>query len=145
MAQRATAPTPQRARPLIGIIEDDVALQQLLHEVLLADGYQTVGWDRGDGAFEFLRMVQPDLILLDLWLEHPDAGSMVLGLLMVDPATRHIPVIVCSAHQQLLRAQATHLHAQGYVLLEKPCAMEDLLAQVRAPLGGSDVRQVGAG
>jgi len=113
--------------------------------VLLAAGYQTVGWDRGDGAFEFLRMVQPDVVILDLWLEHPDAGSMVLGLLTVDPATQDIPIIVCSAHQQLLRAQATQVQAQGYVLLEKPYAMEDLLAQVRAVLGGSDPRQVGAG
>jgi CheY-like chemotaxis protein len=144
MSETATGPTPP-TRPLICIIEDDAALQQLLHEVLLAEGYQTVGWDRGDGAFEFLRMVQPDVVILDLWLEHPDAGSMVLGLLTVDPATQHIPIIVCSAHQQLLRAQATQLHAQGYVLLEKPYAMEDLLAQVRAVLGGSDARQVGAG
>ncbi len=144
MAQRETAPTPQRARPLICIIEDDAPLQQLLHEVLLEDGYQTVGWDRGDGAFEFLRMVQPDLVLLDLWLEHPDAGRMVLGLLRVDPATQHIPVIVCSAHRQLLRAQASYVPAQGYVLLEKPFAMEELLAHIRAVLGGSDARQVGA-
>ncbi len=143
MVQAETAPTPPR--PLICIIEDDAALQQLLHEVLLAEGYETVGWDRGEGAFEFLRMVQPDLVILDLWLEHPDAGRMVLELLTVDPATQHLPVIVCSAHQQLLRAQANHLHAQGYVLLEKPYAMDDLLAQIRAVLGGSATRQVGAG
>jgi DNA-binding response OmpR family regulator len=132
-------------RPVIGIIEDDAVLQQLLHELLLAEGYETVGWNRGEGAYEFLRRVQPDLVILDLWLEHPDAGSMVLGLLMVDPATQHTPVIVCSAHQQLLRAQATHLHAQGYVLLEQPFAMEDLLAQVRAALNRPDARQVGSG
>jgi len=143
MAQAVTQSTPL-PRPVIGIIEDDAALQQLLHEVLLADGYETVGWDRGDGAFEFLRMVQPDLVILDLWLEHPDAGRLVLGRLAVDPATQHIPILVCSAHPQLLRAPLP-VAAQGYVLLEKPYAIEDLLAQVQALLGGSDARQVGAG
>ncbi len=59
-------------------------------------------------------------MILDLWLEHPQAGSMVLDLLMGDPATRYIPVIICSAYRQLLREQEAQLRTRGYVLLDKP-------------------------
>jgi len=75
--------------------------------------------------------VQPDLVILDLWLEHPGAGGMVLGLLAVDPTTRHLPVIVCTAFRQLLPAQVAHFQAEGYVLLEKPFDLAVLLAHVR--------------
>jgi DNA-binding NtrC family response regulator len=86
-------------RSVIGISDDDAGLQQRLHARLLAEGNETVGWNRGAGAYAFLRMVQPELVILDLWLEHPDAGSMVLGLLMIDSATQHVPVIICSAYR----------------------------------------------
>jgi CheY-like chemotaxis protein len=45
---------------------------------------------------------------------------MVLDLLMGDPATRYIPVIICSAYRQLLREQEAQLRTRGYVLLDKP-------------------------
>jgi DNA-binding response OmpR family regulator len=144
MFHEATPHRQPTAQPVIAIIEDDPAMQDLLGEVLPAEGYKTIRWERGDGAYEVIRAAQPDLVILDLWLEHPSAGSMVLGLLIVDPVTRHIPVIVCSAHQQLLRAQETQLRAQGYVILEKPFPMVDLLAHIRALLDGLQARQVGA-
>ena len=56
-------------------------------------------------------------MILDLWLEHPQAGSMVLGLLMADPATRYIPVIICSAYRQLLGDQEAQLRTHGYLTL----------------------------
>ncbi len=55
---------------------------------------------------------------------------MVLGVLACDPATRHLPVIVCSGAHHLLAAQATHLRAQGYVVVEKPFDVEELLTHV---------------
>jgi len=131
-------------RPVIAIIEDDPALQALLQDALSDEGYTTISWRGSAGAHEVLRQAQPDLIILDLWLEHPQAGSMVLGLLAVDPATRHLPVIVCSGAHHLLAAQAVHLAAQGYVIVEKPFDLEALLRQVAhcvhrsCPLGAGE-------
>jgi CheY-like chemotaxis protein len=89
-------------------------------------------------------LVQPDLVIVDLWLEHAQAGSMVLGLLMVDPTLHHVPIIVCSAYRQLLDAQEAHLRTQGYVILPKPYyRTEELLAAVHTLLGGAPARAVG--
>ncbi len=95
------------------VVEDDTAFQDLLDTVLTAEGYTVFRWTQGAGADTFIRTVQPDLVILDLWLEHPQAGSMVLGLLMVDPATRYIPVIICSAYRQLLGDQEAQLRTHG--------------------------------
>ncbi len=115
----------------IVVIDDDRAILALLDTVLREAGYHAIAWDLAQDAHELIRMVQPDLVILDLWLEHPGAGGMVLGLLAVDPTTRHLPVIVCTAFRQLLPAQVAHFQAEGYVLLEKPFDLAGLLAHVQ--------------
>ncbi len=80
------------------------------------------------------------MVILDLWLEHPQAGSRVLSLLMGHPATRQIPVIICSAYRQLLGDQEAHVRAHGYVIVDKPYSIEVLLAQVQALLGDTQAR-----
>jgi DNA-binding response OmpR family regulator len=140
------APPPPASPPpaaRIVVVEDDPVIQELLDTVLTDDGYTVLVWTQGEGAATFIHEVQPDLVILDLWLEHPQAGSMVLGLLMVNPATRQIPVIICSAYRQLLGDQEAQVRAQGYVIVDKPYAIEVLLAQVHALLGGNQARAVG--
>ncbi len=144
MADTSTPFGPRPADTQIVVVEDDATLQELLATVLTDAGYTVHPWMLGAGAYEFIRLVQPDLVILDLWLEHAQAGSMVLGLLMVDPTLHHLPIIICSAYRQLLDAQEAHLHAHGYVILDKPYQVEALLAAVHALLGGDQARVVGA-
>ena len=61
----------------------------------------------------------------------------------LDLATQHIPVIIGAAYRQLLGDQEAHLRAQGYVLLDKPYRIEDLLAAIRMLLSGPQQRAVG--
>ena len=128
----------------IVIVDDDERTQAMLADVLHAAGYTTTSWTRGAGAYEHIRSFQPDLVILDLWLEHPQAGSMVLGLLMTDPATQPIPVIICSAYRQFLGYQEAQLQAQGYVLLDKPYRVDTLLTAIARLLAGDQARAVGA-
>jgi len=143
MADEPTPPSQSPTAARIVVVEDDAAFQDLLDTVLTAEGYTVLRWTQGAGADAFIRDVQPDLVILDLWLEHPQAGSMVLGLLMVDPATRYIPVIICSAYRQLLGDQEAQLRTHGYLILDKPYQIEELVAQVRTLLGGAQARAVG--
>jgi CheY-like chemotaxis protein len=126
------------------IVDDEVGTQAMLADVLQMAGYTTLSWTRGAGAYEHIRSLQPDVVILDLWLEHPDAGSMVLGLLMIDPATAHIPVIICSGYRQLLGAQEAHLTAHGYVIVDTPYRIDTLLTQIETLLGATPARAVGA-
>lgn len=122
--------------PLIAVVEDDIDIQEFLADVLTRAGYRTLFWNRGAGTYEAIRQAQPHLIILDLWLEHREMGSMVLGMLMVDPATKAIPIIVCTAFQQLLGDQVTQLQDRGYPVLEKPYRVETLLAHIQTLLDG---------
>ncbi len=73
------------------VIDDDHAILALLGTLLREAGYHPILWDCAQDVHELIRTVQPDLVILDLWLEHPGAGGMVLGLLAVDPTSRHPP------------------------------------------------------
>ncbi len=53
-------------------------------------------------------------------------------------------MIISSAYRQLLDAEAAHLRAQGYVIVDKPYRIEELLAAVHALLRGEQARAVGA-
>lgn len=137
----AASQTAMGAR--IVAVEDDAAIQEMLDLALSAEGYSVQHWAQGAGAYEFIRAEQPDLVILDLWLEHPQAGSMVLGLLMVDPTTRHIPLIIASAYREFLSDQEAQLRAHGYVMLDKPYSIATLLTHVRTLLATPQTRAVG--
>ncbi len=114
----------------IALVEDDPDTLALFHDLTTAAGYQTVCCTRGVEAHPLIHRVQPDLVILDLWLENQEAGGMVLGMLELDPVTQDIPVIVCSAHRQLLEQRAPYLEAKGHRILAKPFMPEQLLAAI---------------
>jgi DNA-binding response OmpR family regulator len=140
----ASRDRPPPARPRIVVVEDDTDILEMLTLALTDAGYTVLPWTQGAGADTFIRDAQPDLVMLDLWLEHPQAGSMVLGLLMIDPTTQQIPVIISSAYRQLLGDQEAHLRTRGYVLMDKPYRLDDLLAAVQTLLHTDHARAVGA-
>jgi CheY-like chemotaxis protein len=127
----------------IALVEDDPDTLALLHDLTTAAGYQTVCCTRGVEAHPLIHRVQPDLVILDLWLENQEAGGMVLGMLERDPVTQDIPVIVCSGHQHLLEQRALYLQAKGHHVLKKPFTPEQLLAAITEALGQSGTREVG--
>ncbi len=131
--------------PLVAVVDDDSPLRELIETLLRGDGYRTIGWGKGQGAYELIRQEQPDLVILDLWMENPAAGGMVLALLELDPSTNRIPVIVCSSHMQLFDDQQASLREKGYALITKPFAIEELLWQARRLLNQPQSKQIAHG
>ena len=97
-------------------------------------GYTTRCWTNGKDAHQLIRQLQPALVILDLVLEEPHAGEMVLGLMELDPKTTTIPVIVCSADDRTLQRQQAWFQRKGHHVLTKPFALADLLDLVRRTL-----------
>ena len=122
-------------RPLIAVVDDDLPFRQMLDEVLTDEGYRTFLWPSGKDVHLMIQQVKPDLIILDMWLEHANAGEVVLGLLELDPRTRQIPVIICSGNMPLLQSRSQEFRHKGYRLLEKPFDVNDLLAEIAALVG----------
>src|SRR3954454_18699142 len=115
-------------RPLIAVVEDDSATVEMLGDLLAMSGYRTLMIESGESAYSAIRAAQPQLVLLDLWLEHHDAGSMAAGLLSIDPATAHIPIILCSAQVDAYRTRNDQVLNKAAAVVEKPFAIDDLLS-----------------
>ena len=120
--------------PLLAVVDDDDDLRELLDELFRQEGYRTLQVPDSAGAQAAIRQAQPDVIFLDLWLERQDSGLALLDQLRADPATRHLPVIVCSAITQSLHVQAARVEERGCLVVAKPFDLEDLLAAVRQAL-----------
>ncbi len=119
----------------IAIVSQNQEYLDLIQELLADEGYQTILWTEGKNAYEMICREQPALVLLDLWLEHPNAGEMILRLLQLAPATRGIPVIACTDDVRFFREQADSLRNKHCDILLKPFDLDDLLMKIRAMAG----------
>jgi CheY-like chemotaxis protein len=90
--------------PLIAIVETAPNVRASLSQFFSNEGYRVVTWSRAVGAYAMVRRQTPDIVLLDLWRDHPGAGEVILALLRADPRTRDIPVVVCADYRRSLGA-----------------------------------------
>ena len=110
----------------IAIIEDDLAIGDLLEEALRGEGYAVLRAYSGTEAQYLLAQHTPDLILLDLMLPGCTGEELL-------PALQGIPVIVVSAKVGMDdKVQALLAGAADYV--SKPFALPELLARITAQL-----------
>ncbi len=83
-----------------------------------------------------MREQQPDVVILDLHLETPDAADRLLDLMAVDPATQRIPTIICSGDGAALRNRMKHWRRPAYAMLAKPFQIDELMALVQSAIAG---------
>jgi CheY-like chemotaxis protein len=85
-------------RARIAAINDDTAFLQLMEELLRVEqGYAVGVRKQWQDAHGFVKDFRPDLVILDVVMSDEEAGWRILNLLTLDPQTRPIPVLVCSA------------------------------------------------
>ena len=120
----------------IVVVNDDTAFLTLMSD-LLADmeGYDVRVCREGDRAYQFVKDERPDLAILDIRIEGAEVGWTILECLTLDPATRPIPLIVCSAAIRDLQDHRPLLERYGIDVLPKPFDLDALLEKVRAALG----------
>jgi two-component system, OmpR family, phosphate regulon response regulator PhoB len=127
-----------RTTPCILIVEDDPAVQAMLQDVLADAGHITCSCATAQDAQYLIAMQHVDLCILDMHLLGRWAGGMdVLALARLVPATRTLPIIVCSADKPFLEAHRDALFAQDCVVLEKPFDIKLLLATIDTALDRS--------
>lgn len=117
-------------RKCILVVDDEPPIQRILRRNLSMSGYDVLIAEDGKEAVEMVRMHQPDLILLDLWLPGEIDG---LGVCRRVRQWTQTPIIVLSARkEEKQKVEALDLGADDY--LTKPFSNEELLARVRACL-----------
>lgn len=83
--------------PKILLIEDNEVNRDMLRRRLEHKGFVVIPAEDGEQGYSLAQSEQPDLILLDISLPAMD-GWQVAQLLKAHHTTRHIPIIVLTAH-----------------------------------------------
>jgi two-component system response regulator MtrA len=120
-------------RGRILIVDDDIALGEMLGIVLRGDGFETETVTRGDEVLGAFAGFQPDLVLLDVMLPGKD------GIQVCREIRQHsgVPIVMLTAKTDTVDVVlGLESGADDYVV--KPFKPKELVARVRARLRGSD-------
>jgi len=100
--------------PKILLVEDNEVNRDMLRRRLENKGYVVVPAEDGEQGYSLAQSEQPDLILMDISLPAMD-GWQVAQLLKAHNTTRHIPIIVLTAHALVSdRAKALETGCSDY-------------------------------
>ena len=108
------------------IVDDQVAAQKMFQRYLSLANLEVIGVTDPSQGITMAQKIKPALLILDVMMPHID-GWEVLQTLQLDPETKHIPVIVCSAWGEPELARS--LGAVAF--LKKPVIQKDLLDVLR--------------
>ncbi|MFT3720649.1 response regulator [Pseudorhodoferax sp.] len=123
------APPPAVAAPHVLVVDDDVAVRQLLREYLSANDLRVSEADSGKAMLDVLDREAIDLVLLDLRL--PGEDGMQLARALRERAG--IPIVLLTGKaEEADRVMGLELGADDYVT--KPFSPRELLARIRAVL-----------
>jgi CheY-like chemotaxis protein len=114
--------------PTILVVEDNEASRDALARRLERRGYGIVLAVDGQQAVSVARSAKPDLILMDLGLPFID-GWEATRQLKADASTRHIPIIVLSAHA-MTNDRELALAAGGDDFDTKPVRFQPLIDKI---------------
>jgi PAS domain S-box-containing protein len=116
-------------RPLVLVIEDEVAIARLIAKYIEKMGYRAVTAYSAREGFDQAVRLKPDLITLDVLMPDLD-GFALIQQLKAHPETAHIPVIFLSIVQD--RQQGLRLGASAF--LTKPIDERKFYETVQALL-----------
>lgn len=123
-------------KKLIYVVEDNKELATLLAELLEEQGYAVKQAYNGGEALKLLEKELPDLMLLDIMMPGID-GSEVLLKMKSQPETAHVPVIICTALNEMKDVERFFKWgAAGYIT--KPFEHKRIVDKVKQTLGDLD-------
>ena len=119
--------------PRILVVDDDVALAEMIGIVLEAEGFAIATCSDGSGALAAFHASNPDLILLDLMLPGID-GIEVCRQIRLES---DVPIVMLTARTETSDVVAG-LEAGADDYVAKPFKPKELVARIRARLRGRD-------
>src|SRR3982751_2965769 len=101
----------------VTVVNDHPEFLALLADFLGDEGYEVLTIPKHQGAFEQIKNSKPNIIICDLMFDNMPAGWALLDMLYLDPATRAIPVILCSAATRQIQETMPSLAGKGILWL----------------------------
>jgi DNA-binding response OmpR family regulator len=108
------------------VVDDEPDILEFLQELLEGEGYTVAIADKAEYVEKLRAGGLPDLILIDVLLSGED-GRKIVKHLKSQEATRHVPVIMFSAHPS---AEETVMVAGADDFVAKPFELDEVLAKI---------------
>ncbi len=125
------APLP----PHILVINDEQDVLSLFREILEDEGYRVSTLTYPMTELADLRVLAPDLVVMDMIFGGEDRGWHFLQQIRLDRETARLPIVVCTAAVRLAREAKEYLEGMGIGIVLKPFDIDPFLAEVRARIG----------
>lgn len=109
------------------IVDDNDLIVEVMSYILVNYGYDVTSLSSGEEVINEVNNTRPDLVILDAMLPGMD-GRDICKILKLNEATHNVPVIICSAYDEVGRT----LNQTGAPddFLSKPFDMNTLLDKV---------------
>ncbi len=112
------------------VVDDDIDILSVMEILLTMKGFEVEVTAKGENTFPKIDTFGPDLIILDVLISGHD-GRTICKQLKSNATTKHIPVIMFSAHPG---AAATIADYGADDFISKPFDVEDLIKKVNSQL-----------
>ena len=128
---------PSVGKVTVVVVDDNLDMARFYRRATERTSYHIVHTTEGEGLFEIIEAVTPDVIVLDVMLPDVDGWELLMRL-HESPTTRPIPIIVCSVVRE--EELALSLGATRY--LSKPVRPREFIQALdqvlsRAPTGAT--------
>jgi DNA-binding response OmpR family regulator len=113
-------------RAMVVLVDDDRDFLDEISSLIAAAGYDAAAFCDGAAASEAIRLLRPDIVILDLKMPRKN-GMQIARQLLDDPVTAGIPVIAVSAfyaeprHRRLMEINGIRY------CLRKPFGVQELM------------------
>lgn len=115
----------------IGLLEDDLAIQEMLRLLLESEGHEVVAYASAGECLTDLRIedeqpgiVCPDLLMIDLHLEKAISGLTIIEQIRANPRLANLSVILMTAATFIDPRELQRLHI---TLLAKPFDIDEVI------------------
>lgn len=116
-------------RKKILVVDDEEQNVKLLSSLLRAEGYETETASNGREAVQKVKVVSPDLVLLDIMMPDMD-GYEACSLIKNDPESANIPVVIVTALSDR-ESKLRGLEVSANEFLTKPIDRIELILRVK--------------
>ena len=117
--------------PRIYVIDDDMDLLKVVKSLLLKRGFDVYTFTDWEIATNSMRIFEPQLILLDVFLAGID-GLDVCQKLKASPFTRDVPILLFSAFPRIAETAIHDYGADDFIA--KPFEVGDLVKKIHSVL-----------
>ncbi|MFN4087429.1 MAG: sigma-54-dependent transcriptional regulator [Alphaproteobacteria bacterium] len=124
------------------IVDDEADIRMLIGGILSDEGYQTRAAGDAASALAAVRARQPNLVVLDVWLEGSEYDGIDL-LKIIREEHPLVPVVMISGHGNIETAVAA-IREGAYDFIEKPFKADRLLLVVERAIEAAQLRRENA-